>query len=200
MNHMQWRPTVRPLIYICQPRHIHICLFATTNTHFIPKHWYVWVLGGLHWQLKLAVSSCRLPPPSNTIKQIVLGSDLWVRKSVLNWVLFRRLFWCDPGWWRYSMSTEEAKRANRFFVYFALWYSRISNQGEWKMSGFLKWKRGKGAGWKKNWFVLKDRVLFTFKAVNDKVATDTRPVLGWTLETLSDVSFPNNNKNTKISD
>ena len=60
---------------------------------------------------------------------------------------------------------------------------------EVQMSGFLKWKRGKGAGWKKNWFVLKDRVLYTFKAVNDKVATDTRPVLGWTLETLSDVSY-----------
>jgi len=60
---------------------------------------------------------------------------------------------------------------------------------EVQMSGFLKWKRGKGAGWKKNWFVLKERVLFTFKAVNDKVATDTRPVLGWTLETLSDKNF-----------
>ena len=68
---------------------------------------------------------------------------------------------------------------------------------EVQMSGFLKWKRGKGAGWKKNWFVLKERVLFTFKAVNDKVATDTRPVLGWTLETLSDVSFPNNNRSLK---
>ena len=65
---------------------------------------------------------------------------------------------------------------------------------EVQMSGFLKWKRGKGAGWKKNWFVLKDRVLFTFKAVNDKVATDTKPVLGWTLETLSDVRFPNHKK------
>ena len=61
---------------------------------------------------------------------------------------------------------------------------------EVQMSGFLKWKRGKGAGWKKNWFVLKDRVLFAFIAVNDEVATDTRPLLGWTLETLSDVSFP----------
>ena len=58
---------------------------------------------------------------------------------------------------------------------------------EVQMSGFLRWRKGKGAGWKKNWFVLKDRVLFTFKAVNDKVATDTKPVLGWTLETLSDV-------------
>ena len=65
---------------------------------------------------------------------------------------------------------------------------------EVQMSGFLKWKRGKGAGWKKNWFVLKDRVLYTFKAVNDKVATDTRPVLGWTLETLSDVSYSYHNK------
>ena len=62
---------------------------------------------------------------------------------------------------------------------------------EVQMSGFLKWKRGKTAGWKKNWFVLKDRVLFTFKAVNDKVAVDTKPVLGWTLETLSDVSYFN---------
>jgi len=60
---------------------------------------------------------------------------------------------------------------------------------EVQMAGFLKWRRGKGTGWKKNWFVLKDLVLFTFKAVNDKVATDTMPVLGWTLETLSDKNF-----------
>ena len=61
---------------------------------------------------------------------------------------------------------------------------------EVQVSGFLKWKRWNDTGWKRNWFVLKDQVLFAFKAVNDEVATHTRPLLGWTLETLSDVSFP----------
>ena len=54
------------------------------------------------------------------------------------------------------------------------------------MSGYLKQK--KGARWKTNWFVLKDRVLYTYKASEDTVAVETVPVLGWQLETLSDVS------------
>ena len=56
------------------------------------------------------------------------------------------------------------------------------------MSGYLKQKM-KGSRWKRYWFVLKDRVLYTYKASEDKVAVDTVPVLGWQLETLSDVSM-----------
>ena len=55
------------------------------------------------------------------------------------------------------------------------------------MSGYLKQK--KGSRWKSNWFVLKDRVLYTYKASEDTVAVETVPVLGWQLEPLSDVSI-----------
>ena len=63
-----------------------------------------------------------------------------------------------------------------------------ANAEESQMSGYLK-QRMKGSRWKTNWFVLKDRVLYTYKASEDAVAVDTMPVLGWQLETLSDVSM-----------
>ena len=49
-----------------------------------------------------------------------------------------------------------------------------------QISGFLQTKKGRA--WKRNWYVLKDHVLFTFKATNDKMAIETMPVLGWTLD------------------
>ena len=60
-----------------------------------------------------------------------------------------------------------------------------ANAEESQMSGYLKLK--KGSRWKTNWFVLKDRVLYTYKASEDNVAVETLPVLGWRLETLADV-------------
>ena len=57
-----------------------------------------------------------------------------------------------------------------------------------QMSGYLK-KRQKNSKWKRCWFVLKDRVLYTYKASEDAVATDTLPVLGLELEPLSDVRY-----------
>ena len=62
-----------------------------------------------------------------------------------------------------------------------------ANAEESQMSGYLKQK--KGSRWKSNWFVLKDRVLYTYKASEDTVAVETVPVLGWQLEPLSDVSI-----------
>merc|ERR1712142_911208 len=62
-----------------------------------------------------------------------------------------------------------------------------ANAEESQMSGYLKQK--KGSRWKTNWFVLKDRVLYTYKASEDTVAVETVPVLGWQLEPLSDKNF-----------
>jgi len=62
-----------------------------------------------------------------------------------------------------------------------------ANAEESQMSGYLKLK--KGSRWKTSWFVLKDRVLYTYKASEDAVAVETVPVLGWQLETLSDKNF-----------
>lgn len=42
--------------------------------------------------------------------------------------------------------------------------------------------------WKRSWFVLRDRVLYMYRASQDVVAVDSLPVLGYQLQTLSDVS------------
>ena len=39
----------------------------------------------------------------------------------------------------------------------------VANQEGSQMSGYLKYKKGK-FGWKKSWFVLKDNVLYSYKA------------------------------------
>jgi len=57
-----------------------------------------------------------------------------------------------------------------------------------QMSGHLK-RKNKGGKWKRHWFVLRDRVLYTYKASEDTTAVETFPVLGWNLEPLSDKNF-----------
>lgn len=54
-----------------------------------------------------------------------------------------------------------------------------------QMSGHLR-RRTKNSKWKRWWFVLKDRVLYTYKASEDTVAVETLPVLGWNLEPLTE--------------
>ena len=54
------------------------------------------------------------------------------------------------------------------------------------MSGYLR-RKVKTSKWKRCWFVLKDRVLYTYRASEDSVAIDTLPVLGWTVDTLDQV-------------
>ena len=62
------------------------------------------------------------------------------------------------------------------------------DDGSMQMCGYLK-KRLRNAKWKRMWFVLKDRVLYAFKASEDTVATETFPILGYDLDTLSEVSW-----------
>jgi len=50
-------------------------------------------------------------------------------------------------------------------------------------TGYLRRKQ-KNTKWKRCWFVLKDRVLYTYRGSEDSVAIDTLPVLGWTVSIL----------------
>ena len=59
-----------------------------------------------------------------------------------------------------------------------------------QVSGYLR-KKQRGLKWKRSWFVLKDRVLYTYKASEDTVAIDTLPVLGWSISLLDKVRFSN---------
>ena len=56
-----------------------------------------------------------------------------------------------------------------------------------QMSGYLRKKSKNGAKWKRFWFVLKDGILYSYKAPEDSVPSDTFPILGFVLETLSEV-------------
>ena len=60
------------------------------------------------------------------------------------------------------------------------------------VSGYLRRRTGGKAmtnstKWKRCWFVLKDRVLYTYRASEDSVAIDTLPVLGWNVTILDQV-------------
>ncbi|RMX53301.1 hypothetical protein pdam_00015255, partial [Pocillopora damicornis] len=59
----------------------------------------------------------------------------------------------------------------------------VANQEGSQMSGYLKYKKGK-FGWKKSWFVLKDNVLYSYKASSDVVALESQPVLSYEIEDL----------------
>ena len=67
--------------------------------------------------------------------------------------------------------------------------SSVENNAQ--MSGYLRKKQKNGAKWKRFHFVLKDRVLYAYKAAEDAMPFDTFPILGFTLETLSEVSLLN---------
>nr|XP_040578903.1 FYVE, RhoGEF and PH domain-containing protein 6-like [Lepeophtheirus salmonis] len=53
-------------------------------------------------------------------------------------------------------------------------------------AGYLRKRVVKSGKWKKSWFVLKDNVLYAYKASSDTVAIDTFPVLGLEVEVISE--------------
>jgi FYVE/RhoGEF/PH domain-containing protein 5/6 len=53
------------------------------------------------------------------------------------------------------------------------------------MSGWLQ--RRSRRSWKRLWFVLKEQVLYVYKASEDVVALEGIPVLGYAVETMKEV-------------
>ena len=66
---------------------------------------------------------------------------------------------------------------------------RLAPDDQVQMSGYLKFRLGQRGKWKESWWALKDHVLYKYKAMGNPEAEETVVVLGWKLETLSDVSF-----------
>lgn len=54
------------------------------------------------------------------------------------------------------------------------------------MSGWLH-NKVKSKSWKRKWFVLKEQVLYMYKASEDVMALDSKPVLGYVVETFKEV-------------
>jgi len=63
----------------------------------------------------------------------------------------------------------------------------MANDSGSQMSGWL-YKREKRKSWKRFWFVLKEQVLYMYKASEDVVALNTVPVLGYSVQTFPEVS------------
>jgi hypothetical protein len=57
------------------------------------------------------------------------------------------------------------------------------------MCGYLKRKAKGSRSWKRMWYVLKDKVVYVYKAPEDHVAVESFPVLGYALDTEQEVSF-----------
>lgn len=55
-----------------------------------------------------------------------------------------------------------------------------------QMSGYLRKKQKNGAKWKRLWFVLRDGILYAFKAPEDLLPADTISIMGYKLEILSE--------------
>ncbi|XP_025425999.1 FYVE, RhoGEF and PH domain-containing protein 6-like isoform X3 [Sipha flava] len=59
----------------------------------------------------------------------------------------------------------------------------MANDSGSQMSGWL-FRREKRKSWKRFWFVLKEQVLYAYKASEDVVALNTIPVLGYSIQTF----------------
>ena len=93
---------------------------------------------------------------------------------------------------RNKFKKREIPRSGRYADRQRLKMSASSNgpaalENNAQMSGYLRKKQKNGAKWKRFHFVLKDRVLYAYKAAEDAMPSDTFPILGFTLETLSEV-------------
>ena len=91
---------------------------------------------------------------------------------------------------RNKFKKREIPRSGRYADRQRLKISSVENNAQ--MSGYLRKKQKNGAKWKRFHFVLKDRVLYAYKAAEDAMPFDTFPILGFTLETLSEVSLKSN--------
>lgn len=72
-------------------------------------------------------------------------------------------------------------------IYLLPWMQVSANVEDAEMSGYLKmWKNKR---WKKMWFVLKGKVLYTYKASEDAAADDSKVLLGYEVRVFSSVSI-----------
>ncbi|XP_065206805.1 FYVE, RhoGEF and PH domain-containing protein 6-like [Planococcus citri] len=68
------------------------------------------------------------------------------------------------------------------------WLKEVTaNDSGSQISGWLH-RKNKNKSWKRNWFVLKEQVLYVYKASEDVMASESVPVLGYVVETFKEAS------------
>ncbi|XP_062924530.1 FYVE, RhoGEF and PH domain-containing protein 5-like [Mobula hypostoma] len=66
------------------------------------------------------------------------------------------------------------------------WRETASSHEGVSMSGDLQRRKASRRQWKKLWFVIHDKVLYTYRSREDKVAAETLPLLGFTIKQWKD--------------
>ncbi|XP_059800287.1 FYVE, RhoGEF and PH domain-containing protein 5 [Hypanus sabinus] len=66
------------------------------------------------------------------------------------------------------------------------WLETASSHEGVSMSGDLQRRKASRRQWKKLWFVIHDKVLYTYRSREDKVAAETLPLLGFTIKQWKD--------------
>lgn len=104
----------------------------------------------------------------------------WKMKQFFNSKFYRRIA-LGGGW---TLPTENSLEKSCPFLcstHAVSFFNQVpaSDSGS-QMSGWLDTK-GK-RGWRRLWFVLKDQVLYSYKASHDVMAYRTLPVLGYTVD------------------
>uniref|UniRef100_A0AAQ5XWW4 FYVE, RhoGEF and PH domain containing 5a n=1 Tax=Amphiprion ocellaris TaxID=80972 RepID=A0AAQ5XWW4_AMPOC len=64
----------------------------------------------------------------------------------------------------------------------ALSFNQVTVSEEGSISGSLQRSKKSKRNWKKLWFLLKDKVLYTYRAEEEKVASESLPLLGFTVK------------------
>lgn len=61
-------------------------------------------------------------------------------------------------------------------------FTQVTVSEEGSISGSLQRSKKSKRSWKRLWFLLKDKVLYTYRAQEEKVASETLPLLGFTVK------------------
>ncbi|XP_070815920.1 FYVE, RhoGEF and PH domain-containing protein 5b isoform X1 [Chaetodon trifascialis] len=61
-------------------------------------------------------------------------------------------------------------------------FTQVTMSEEGSISGSLQRSKKSKRSWKRLWFLLKDKVLYTYRAQEEKVASETLPLLGFTVK------------------
>ena len=82
---------------------------------------------------------------------------------------------------------SKRKRSTRLVIRPSALKQVSANEQDTTMSGYLMLRRKKD--WKRQWYVLKEKVLYRYKASEDVAALESMPLLGYDVTNPTEVSF-----------
>ncbi|RWS24137.1 FYVE: RhoGEF and PH domain-containing protein 6-like protein [Leptotrombidium deliense] len=115
---------------------------------------------------------------------LVVCSNCSSNKAALKYLKYRAARVCDPCYDKLKTTQDEQRNSMNVSS-----GEVTGNDAGSTLSGHL-YKSDNGKTWKKRWFVIKEKVLYSYKASHDVAATKSIPLLGY--EVISCFDPPEN--------